>query len=113
MRKAFALVSIAGLVAACGSLPWLTPDPPAKCEFPEDAEIIWAGRGDPVALGLIPPQPGLEVSPADIWVREAVVPPGGEDAASEFGPEFCFIGPPDEFGPLIGGGGVPEGWQPP
>ena len=109
------LTCLAGLVTACGLLPWVTRNPPAEeCGHLQGAEIIWAGYGDPVALGVLQPQPGVELGSGEIWVTEPVVPRGDQDAdEGEFLPAFCYIGPPDEFGPVIGGGNVPAGWQPP
>ena len=101
------LVGIAGLVAGCGSLPWVTRDPPAECGIPPDLEIIWAGRGDPVALGLVQPPRGepRDLGTGEIWVA---APPAGVDNGSH--PAFCYIGPPNQ-GFVVGT--LPEGWEPP
>jgi hypothetical protein len=105
MRVALLLVSIAGLVAGCGSLPWITRDPPAECGIPPDLEISWAGRGDPAALGIMEPMPGQDLGTGEIWVA---TPPAGVDNGSH--PAFCYIGPPDQG---IAVGTLPQGWQPP
>ena len=111
MRKALILASIAGLVAGCASLPWLTRDPPEECGFPQDSEIKWAGQGDPVALGLVRPPPGHELGTGEIWVMEPVAAHG--DHEGELLSAVCYIGPADEFGQGVGVNTVPEGWEPP
>jgi hypothetical protein len=104
---AFLLVGIVALVAGCGSLPWVTRDPPAECAIPPDLEIIWAGRGDPVAMGLVQPPRGepRDLGTGDIWVA---APPAGVHNGSH--PAFCYIGPPNQ-GFVVGT--LPEGWEPP
>jgi hypothetical protein len=111
MRMAFLLVGIVALVAGCGSLPWVTRDPPEECGFPQDAEIKWAGHGDPVALGLVRPPPGEELGMGEIWVTEAVAAHG--DREDELLSAVCYIPPPDEFGQGVVVNTVPESWEPP
>ena len=100
------LASIAGLVAGCGSLPWLTRDPPEECGFIQGLEIIWAGRGDPVALGIVQPPAGEDLGTGEIWVFAS--PSGGVNDG--FQPNFCYIGPPEQG---VAVGTVPEAWEPP
>jgi hypothetical protein len=106
---ALVLAGIVGLVVGCGPLPWITRDPPEECGLMRGGEVIWAGRGDPVALGIVQPPPGEDLGTGEIWV--IVAPPGGADDG--FQPAFCYIPPPDEFGQGVVGGTVPDGWEPP
>jgi len=104
-QTALMLAAVAGLVAGCGTLPWVTRDPPAECAIPPDLEISWTGHGDPVALGLMEPMPGQDLGTGEIWVA---TPPAGVDNGSH--PAVCYVGPP---GQGIAVGRLPEGWQPP
>jgi hypothetical protein len=105
MRMAFVLVGTAGLIAGCGSLPWVTRDPPQECGFPQDAKISWAGRGDPVALGIVQPPPGEDLGTGEIWVMAA--PPSVDNGSQA---AFCYIGPPDQG---VAVGTLRRGWEPP
>jgi hypothetical protein len=106
MRTALVLAATAGMVAGCGSLPWVTRDPPAECGIPPDLEISWAGRGDPVAIGLVelPRGEPRDLGTGEIWVA---TPPAGVDNGSH--PAFCYVDP--NQGVLVGT--LPQGWQPP
>ena len=115
--RALIAASVAGVVAGCGLVPWIPRDPPAEeCSHLQGAEIIWAGRGDPVALGVMLPQQDVELGSGEIWVTEPVpvVQPGLDADPHELPPTFCYIGPPGPLGqPVIARGSVPEGWEPP
>ena len=111
MRRLVTVLCVMATTTACGSLPWVTRDPPQECGFAEDAEVKWAGRGDPEALGLVRPPPGEELGTGEIWVTEPVAAHG--DREGELLSAVCYIPPPDEFGQGVVINTVPEGWEPP
>lgn len=95
-------------LSACGALPWAVDygQPPDLCApaFGAGTKLEWAGRGNPKALGLLPPSANPRGQVGDIYVGPADPAEGG--AAGER--VVCII---YEDGTYIGG--VLEGWRPP
>jgi hypothetical protein len=98
-----------GALAACSSLPWMDyGEPPPECNdvFAADQRLVWAGRADPFALGVMvehfqgrPPRAG------DIFVGQPAATLGfagpGTRAACIVFEDSILVGP------------VPDGWRPP
>jgi hypothetical protein len=101
------LVALLAIVSACDWLPATrNSKPPPECVvLPPETELIWAGRGDVVSLGLMPP--GNDRRVADIYVGPADPPDDFGGGIVEGAPAYCAVYPDGvSLGPL------PEGWQP-